>query len=94
MSLSCALIWTSLVLLPLLFISLLFVSFFPAVILYLAIGVVVQKVRGAEGLDLIPNSTLWRDFPHLVKVSRTLLREEPGTPYTLGSVTKLWELMA
>jgi len=37
-------------------------------VLYLIIGAAVQfKVKGARGLELIPNLEFWKDLPFLMK---------------------------
>lgn len=36
------------------------------VALYLIVGAIVQKTRGKEGFELIPNYYFWKDLPHLI----------------------------
>ena len=40
-----------------------------AFLLYFIIGAVIMKfVRGASGMEIIPNYLIWKNFPFLVKV--------------------------
>lgn len=41
-------------------------SFGGFAVLYLLLGLIVNKVRGKSGLHLIPNYTFWKSFPRLV----------------------------
>ncbi|KAF6030049.1 hypothetical protein EB796_011646 [Bugula neritina] len=48
--------------------SVLLIIFFVGLFLYLVIGILVNKcVRGAVGLEVIPNYAFWQDLPSLTK---------------------------
>ena len=43
--------------------------FFAGVIAYIVIGMIVNyKVKGARGVEMIPNWSFWKDMPFLLKV--------------------------
>ena len=40
-----------------------------AAVSYLVVGIIIQAgVRGARGVEVIPNLSFWKDFPFLLKV--------------------------
>ena len=40
-----------------------------AAVSYLVIGIIIQAgMRGARGVEVIPNLSFWKDFPFLLKV--------------------------
>ena len=42
--------------------------FFAGVIAYIVIGIIVNyKVKGARGVEMIPNWSFWKDMPFLLK---------------------------
>ena len=47
-------------------------SFFPLVLMYIIIGVLINRYgRGVESMpELLPNHSFWVDFPFLVKVKK------------------------
>ena len=47
-------------------------SFFPLVLMYIIIGVLINRYgRGVESMpELLPNHSFWADFPFLVKVKK------------------------
>jgi hypothetical protein len=39
-----------------------------AAVSYLVVGIIIQAgVRGARGVEVIPNLSFWKDFPFLLK---------------------------
>ena len=46
-----------------------FLRLIVAAVSYVVIGIIIQAaVRGASGVEVIPNVTFWKDFPFLIKV--------------------------
>ena len=44
-----------------------------AIIVFFAVGALIQyKVKGARGIEVIPNILFWRDLPFLIKVGIAL----------------------
>ena len=44
-----------------------------AVVGYIVVGMLVMRFyRGAQGLEMIPNFSFWKDFPFLLKVNFTV----------------------
>ncbi len=40
-----------------------------AVMLYFIIGAIIMfQVKGARGIEVVPNYTFWKDLPFLIKV--------------------------
>ena len=54
------------------FLDLSLFSFFPLVLMYIIIGVLINRYgRGVESMpELLPNHSFWADFPFLVKVKK------------------------
>jgi len=46
--------------------SLILILFFPGVLLYFILGCLLNKMRGHEGIDLIPHQKFWVDLPDLI----------------------------
>ena len=57
-----------------------------AVVGYIVVGMLVMRFyRGAQGLEMIPNFSFWKDFPFLLKVNFTVYT--PRISYSIGGGT-------
>ena len=61
-----------------------------AAVSYLVVGIIIQAgVRGARGVEVIPNLSFWKDFPFLLKVQSQLFTTPPLVPLFCAAIAKL-----
>ncbi|XP_057310070.1 uncharacterized protein LOC130648064 [Hydractinia symbiolongicarpus] len=58
--------------------SFILILFFPAVVLYFLLGILINRVRGHTGKDMIPQREFWSDLPELIM---------DGFAFTMATVT-------
>ena len=50
-----------------------------AIVAYVVIGMIINAtVRGARGVEMIPNLSFWKDFPYLLKVNSLYIMHSPA----------------